>query len=227
MVLIAIVGDRSAENPTHRATDAALAALGVEAHWLPTLALRDDLAPLGSATGVLVAPGSPYASMEGALAAIRWAREQAIPTLGTCGGFQHMLIEFARNVAGIAGAEHAESHPDAATLVVTPLACSLVGQQQSVHVAPVTLAADLYGTSDVVEPFFCSYGLNPAYWALVEQAGLRFSGAGPDGEPRILELPDHPFFLGTLYVPQAGTRRAGPHPLLAGLVTAADQVRVS
>ena len=226
-MFIAIVGDRDPGNPTHRATDAALAELDVEAGWVPTPALRDDLAPLGSATGVLVAPGSPYACMEGALAAIRWAREEGIPTLGTCGGFQHMLIEFARNVAGVAGAGHAETHPDAPTLVVTPLACSLVGQQQQVHIQPGTLAADLYGTSDVLEPFFCSYGLNPVYRAPIERAGLRFSGAGPNGEPRILELPAHPFFLGTLYVAQAGPRNDGPHPVLAGFAAAAARVRVS
>jgi CTP synthase (UTP-ammonia lyase) len=71
-----------------------------------------------------------------------------------------------------------------------------------------------------VEPFFCTFGLNGHYRPALEEAGVRFSGFDRDGEPRILELPGHPFFLATLFVPQAGPAAAAPHPLLVGLLEA-------
>ncbi len=218
---IAIVGDRNPDNVTHRATEAAFLKLEVEASWVPTPALHGNVSLLQTYDGALIAPGSPYANRDGALAAIRYARERGLPTLGTCGGFQHMLVEFARNVAGIADPDHAEEHPAARRLVVTPLACSLAGQEHPVRILPGTRAADLYGVRESTEPFFCALGLNPAYLAPLERAGLRFTGFGAEGEARILELPGHPFFMGTLFVPQAGRPRQDPHPLLSGLVTAA------
>jgi CTP synthase (UTP-ammonia lyase) len=142
---IAIAGDRNPASITHRATDAAFAALGAEARWLPTPSLRADPGQLAGHGGVLVAPGSPYASMDGALEAIRYAREHGLPLLGTCGGFQHVVVEIARNVLGIAAADHAETNPGAADLVVMPLACSLAGQRQPVVIERGTVAHALYG----------------------------------------------------------------------------------
>jgi CTP synthase (UTP-ammonia lyase) len=221
--VIAIVGDRNPLYLTHEATDSAFARLSVETRWVPTPTLLDDPSQLSEYRGVLIAPGSPYVSTEGALAAIRYARENGIPLLGTCGGFQHVIMEFARDVAGMAGADHAEMHPDAGVLVVVPLTCSLVGQQHPVEIRPGTLAADLYGVTEAVEPFFCSFGLNLQYRAPLEKAGLCFSGFDRDGEPRILELPGHPFFLATLYVPQVAIRDRGPHPVLVGFLNAAQK----
>lgn len=218
--MIAIVGDRNPHYLTHEATDAAFSQLRAETRWVPTLTLLDEPSQLSEYSGVLMAPGSPYVSTEGALAAIRYAREHRTPLLGTCGGFQHVIMEFARDVAGITGADHAELNPDADVLVVVPLTCSLVGQQHPVEIRPGTLAGDLYGATEAVEPFFCSFGLNSQYRAPLEKAGLRFSGFGRDGEPRILELPGHPFFLATLYVPQVATLDIGPHPVLVGFLNA-------
>src|SRR4029079_14164917 len=113
--------------------------------------------------GLLIAPGSPYRSMAGALAAIRYAREQGVPLLGTCGGFQHIVVEFVRNVCGVADADHAETSPGAPRLAVTALQCSLAGQTHSVHVVAGTRAAAIYAIDEVREPFFCNYGLNREY----------------------------------------------------------------
>src|SRR5487761_939961 len=186
---IGIVGDYNPQNVTHAATDSAFARLGAETTWVPTVDVAADPALLAGYDGLLIAPGGPYLSMDGALHAIRYARENDLPLLGTCAGFQHVLVEFARNVAGIDGADHAEVNPEAAELICVPLACSLVGQ--------------LFQVTDSVEPFYCTFGLNPGYRQPLERAGLRFSGFDDDGEPRILELPGHRFFLATLYVPQA------------------------
>ena len=222
---IAIVGDHNPDNRTHVATDSAFAQLGVDARWVPTPAVGDDPSLLADYDGVLVAPGSPYVSMEGALSAIRYAREHDLPLVGTCGGFQHVVIEFARNVAGIRDADHAETNPQASELVCVPLACSLVGQQHQVLIEPSTLAAKLYQVVETVEPFFCSFGLNPSYQGALEHAGMTFTGFDKNREPRILELPKHRFFLATLYVPQAADRGPRPHPLLVGFVDACQRRR--
>jgi CTP synthase (UTP-ammonia lyase) len=218
--VLAVVGDYGPERVTHKATQDALTAAGARFEWLATEdAERVDEKELALYAGFLVAPGSPYRSMAGALRAIRVARERGIPLLGTCGGFQHIVLEVVRNVLGETGAEHAETSPDAPRLAVTPLACSLDGTDGEVRLAPGSRVAELYGAERTVEPFFCSYGLNPDYREPLEAAGLRVSGWDADGEPRVVELAGHPFFVGTLYVPQARSDGAG-HPLVLGLLEA-------
>jgi CTP synthase (UTP-ammonia lyase) len=100
--------------------------------------------------------------------------------------------------------------------VITALACSLVGQQQSVRLLPETRAAALYGATSAVEDYYCNYGVNPDYVARLQAGGLRVSGVGDEGELRIVELADHPFFMATLFLPQARSTRTTPHPLLQG-----------
>src|SRR5690348_13523420 len=126
---IGLIGDYSPEILAHvaipRALDFAASDVGVpvEPVWLATDRLAQDGVAVLSMFDVLwCVPGSPYASMDGALAAIRFARERGVPFLGTCGGFQHALIEYARNVLGLAAADHAESNPDAALPLIVPLA---------------------------------------------------------------------------------------------------------
>jgi CTP synthase (UTP-ammonia lyase) len=217
---IGIVGDRNPANVTHTATDTAFARLGAETLWIPTPSVEADPPLLAGYDGLMIAPGSPYLSMNGALAAVRYARENDVPLLGTCAGFQHILVEYARDVLGITGAAHAEVDPDAAELICVPLTCSLVGQQRPVRIEPGTVAASLYQSAASIEPFYCTFGLNPAYRQPLERAGLRFSGFDDDGEPRILELPGHRFFLGTLFVPQAAPNPGRPHPVLTAFLAA-------
>jgi CTP synthase (UTP-ammonia lyase) len=223
--VIAVVGDYGAERPTHVATQRALESAvqpPLSFEWLVTdVAEKLDDAELASYAGLLIAPGSPYRSMKGALKAIRVAREQGLPLLGTCGGFQHVAIEFARNVVGIADAEHEETYPDAPRLAIVKLPVSLAGEEHEVYFVPSTRTADIYGEFSAVEPFFCSYGLNPEYRAPIEGHGLTVSGFGDDGQPRVLELSAHPFFIATLYVPQARYSPTEPHPLVTAFVAAA------
>jgi CTP synthase (UTP-ammonia lyase) len=121
----------------------------------------------------------------------------------------------------VTDAEHAETSPEAGTLVVTPLSCSLVGQAHRVRIVPGSQAAELYGSAEAVEDYFCNYGLNPDYRPRIEQAGLRVTGLDDDGEVRIVELAGHRFFLATLYCFQTRSREDAPHPLVAGFVAAA------
>jgi CTP synthase (UTP-ammonia lyase) len=222
--LIGIVGDRDPDLHVHRFTEAALGHVAdpVPFEWIPTEAIAG--APPGRLaryTALLVSPGSPYRAMEGALAAIRHARERQVPILGTCGGFQHMVLEFARNVLGVADAEHEETAPGAPHRVVTALACSLAGQDHPVRHRPGSRVAALCRAEETLEPFFCRFGINPAYRPALEAKGLRVTSVDRQGEPRVLELDGHPLFLATLYVPQARSRPGAPHPLLQALADAA------
>lgn len=222
-----IVGEHNPAWETHRATAAALAhaqqALGtaLPVEWRSTA----DAAPgaWADAAGCWIATGLPYKSMAGALAAIRHARERGVPCLGTCQGFQHLLLEHAQAFLGIAEPAHAEYDPQAAAPFIAPLACSLKGTESEVALVPGTRAHAIYGTSRATEKFYCSHGLNPAFATRLAAGPLRISGTDAGGEIRIVELPAlaHPFFLGTLFVPQARSREGAPHPLVAAFVRAA------
>ena len=100
----------------------------VEGTWIHTSTIAAADRRLAGFDGIWCVPASPYANTSGALDAIRYAREQCRPFLGTCGGFQHALLEYARNVCGMKDAEHAETDPGAAVHLIAPLACSLVEQ---------------------------------------------------------------------------------------------------
>jgi CTP synthase (UTP-ammonia lyase) len=227
-VTVAIVGDHDPSSVTHRATDASLdhsaAALGVDLayRWVPTPDLAANAGrALAGDSAVWIAPGSPYASMQGALEAIRLAREERVPLIGTCGGFQHVVIEYARNVLGYREAQHAEYDPTASTLFVTPLSCSLFGQTMRVRLMPGSRATAAYGATDVEERYYCNFGVDPGHQALLHDGGLRVSGTDAGGEVRVVEIPEHPFFVATLFVPQTGSAHGRPHPLVTAFVRAA------
>jgi CTP synthase (UTP-ammonia lyase) len=221
---IAVIGDYGAERPTHKAVQQALGHAVREPlrfEWLATEAAEEMTEDeLASYAGLLISPGSPYKSMEGALKATKAARERGVPLLGNCGGFQHAAVEYARNVLGIEDADHEESNPDAERLVITRLPVSLAGGEHEVFFEPGSRTAAIYGVPSAAEPFFCSFGLNPDYRSALEEAGLKVSGTGADGTARVLELPEHPFFIATLYVPEARYTADDPHPLVTAFVEA-------
>lgn len=232
---IGIIGDYRPGFRPHQATDAALRhaaealRLTIAVEWLPTPALtRDAELQLGTFDALWCAPGSPYQSMDGALHGIRFAREQGVPFIGTCGGFQHVVLEYARNVLGFTDAAHAESDPDASVLFVTPLNCSLVGQTLSIQLDPASRVFVIYQRVAIEEQYYCRFGLNPRYQATLHEGGLRVVGIDHQQEARIVELPDHPFFFATLFVPQVNSTPEQPHPLLlAYLQTAFNRRPVS
>lgn len=220
---IGVIGDFNPSNPTHIATNNGIRHAAdaletpVEIVWLPT----DQQHDYPKFQGLFGSPGSPYRSLEGALDGIRYARENGVPFIGTCGGFQHAVIEYARNMMGFADATHAESDPYASRLFITPLSCSLVGKTMEVMLKEGSKAARICGATRMIEAYYCNFGLNPQYGMQLDEAGLKISGCDVDGEARIVELPAHPFFLGTLYVPQARSEPGKPHPLVLEFVRAA------
>ncbi len=224
---IAIVGDRSANVRAHARIPLLVEALlrrdsiALDPYWVSTSdAATCDLTGFD---GIWLAPGSPYASFEGALAAARAARENNIPYLGTCGGFQHALIEYARSVCGLAGAHHAEVAPDADVLLFVPLECSLVGHEEAVMVVPGTLAARIVGPGRRIERYHCAYGLNQEYADLLTGAGIGFSGFDDSGHVRIAEIPGHPFFMGTLFQPELQGDGMLPHPIVRAFARSAAE----
>lgn len=211
---LALVGDRSPHVVAHTRIPTVLAALdgpAIEVYWIGTGEV--DAAELAAFDGVWLVPGSPYASEEGAVEAARVARESGIPFFGSCGGFQHAYLEFARHVAGLPEAGHAENDPDADLTVIAPLACSLVGHEALVNLTPGTLAATVTGTLQRTERYSCSFGPVPQYEPALVSAGLVISGRDAEGQPRVIELPTHPFFLATLFQPELAETQ--PHPLVA------------
>ncbi|MER6047119.1 hypothetical protein ABT168_06555 [Streptomyces sp. NPDC001793] len=225
---LALVGDRSEAVRSHHRIPSLLDALRVrdgldlDAYWIPSDDADEDLTGFDA---IWVLPGSPYRSEAGVLAAIRTARESGIPFLGTCGGFQHALLEFARNVCGLTRAGHAENDPHLAEedAVFIPLACSLVGHEGTVDVIPGSRSAALLGTERTRARYHCSYAPNPRHLDVLRAHGLAFTGTDAAGEVRIAELPGHPFFLATLFQPELDGDGTRAHPLITGLATAAVQ----
>src|SRR5262245_13444352 len=160
-ITIGLVGDHDAAITAHRAIPLALArvaeslGVGILHQWIATDSISAG-ACVASFDGLWCVPGSPYRSAEGALLAIRHARERGVPFLGTCAGFQHAVLEYARNVLGWADAAHAESEPDATRAVVAPLMCSLVEVSGPLRLVPGTRIAAAYGANEATEEYHCS-----------------------------------------------------------------------
>lgn len=221
---IALVGDRSTAVRAHeRIPQIAARYDDVDLHWLAT----SDLEPgeVAAFDGVWMVPGSPYADEDRVVDAIQVARTGGVPLLGTCGGYQHMVLELARNVLGLA-ARHAESAGGgadgvpASTALITELACSLKGHSGQVDTVPGTRAAAVLGERSF-ERFHCSFGLTAADAAPLVEAGLVLSGTSPEGEPRVVELPGEAFWLGTAFQPELADTQ--PHPVVDAFVATARE----
>lgn len=225
---IGIIGDRNPEFPPHLKTEEALdnaahvLQVNLDVRWLPTLSLeRDFEATLEGFDALWCAPGSPYQSLEGALNAIQFARERDRIFIGTCGGFQHVVLEYARHVLGFEDAAHAEYDPYASRLFISPLSCSLVGQTLRIHIQEKSRSFEIYQQRDIEETYYCNFGLNPDYQSNLDRGGLRVVGVDDRQEARILELSDRQFFIATLFVPQLTSSPTQPHPLILAYLKAA------
>jgi CTP synthase (UTP-ammonia lyase) len=158
--------------------------------------------------------------MDGALLAIRYARSKPVPFLGSCGGFQHAVVEYARNVLGWADADHAETAPDSPRAVIAPLACSLVEVGAGVHFVPGSRIAHAYGTSEASEGYHCSYGINPEFAQAIASGPLKVAARDEAGDIREVELDDHPFFVATLFQSERAALKDVTPPLAVAFVRA-------
>jgi CTP synthase (UTP-ammonia lyase) len=198
--------------------------LDVSFTWHHTAQLGADGGfTLSSADGIWCVPASPYADPGAALRAVRLAREHLTPFLGTCGGFQHALLEYTQNVLGRNDLAHAEEHPGAAEFLIGPLACPLLETSGVISLAPGSRVAAAYGSSEIVEGYHCSFGLVAGRERLFHGGPLRIAGRDPKGEVRAVELDGHPFFVATLFQPERAALDGRTPPLVRAFVEAAHK----
>ncbi len=159
--------------------------------------------------------------MHAALAAIRFARDHNVPILGTCGGFQHIVLEYVRNALGVTDADHEETDPYASVLFISRLQCSLVGRKMTLSFAPDSLLARAYGATTAEEGYYCNFGVNPDFVSVLRSGPLKITASDAEGEVRAVELPDQPFYVGTLFIPQTRSTPENPHLLVSTFLRAA------
>ena len=216
------------ENVTaHRAIPLALARSAealegeLEPVWLGTAELARDPALAAGCDALWCVPATPYADGAAAIAAIRMAREHRLPFLGTCGGYQHALLEYARNVLGLVSAEHGEEHPEAELALIGRLSCDLVEARGVIRLDPGSRLAALCGALQLTETYHCRFGLDPRHRACFDGSALRIVGEDLAGEPRAFELEGHRFFIGTAFQPERAGLEGRAHPIVTGFVGAA------
>jgi CTP synthase (UTP-ammonia lyase) len=218
-VNIGIIGDYDGR-PSHLATQEALKhcanQLGFEAEytWLPTLELEDSCQALQKYDGLWCAPGSPYKSMNGAINAIQFAREEDYPFIGTCGGFQHAAIEYGRNVLGIQELKDKAFNLYETNEYITALSCSLIGQSKELKVEKTSILSDIYENAEITEKYNCSMELNKAFQYQLDRNGFRVIGVDNEDEARIITIPGKRFYLATLFQPQLSSSPERPHPMI-------------
>ena len=207
----------------------------VNIKWIQADDLTADGADLdevfGDVQGILVPGGFGNRGIEGKMLAARYAREHGVPYLGICLGMQIAVIEFARHVAGLTGADSTEFNPDTPYPVID-LMDDQRGKVQTggtmrlggynCHLEDGTKARTLYGESDIIERHRHRFEFNNAYRDRLEAAGLVVSGVNRErGLVEAVELKDHPWFVACQYHPEFKSRPNRPHPLFAGLIGAA------
>ncbi len=223
---LAIVGDRDDTITAHRAIPVALADAArtagreITVDWVPTEEIT-SVARIAAFDGLWAAPGTPYRSLEGALLAIRHARSSGVPLLGTCGGFQHAVLEYARHVLGWTDAMHAESDPGVGRPVIAALDCALVEAHGLVDLAPGSRIAAACDALSTQATYRCRYGLNPAFRVALEGGALHVTGEDEAGDARAIELDGHPFFIATLWQPERAALAGERVPLAEAFVAAA------
>ncbi len=204
----------------------------VDIVWMASddLETADLDSALGDLDAILIPGGFGVRGVEGKIQAVRYAREKRVPFLGICLGLQCAVVEFARNVAGLEGANSSEFDSSSAYPVVDILAgqdlVSLGGTMRlgayPCKLAPGSKAAAAYGKEVIIERHRHRYEVNPKYRRKLEAAGLVCSGESPDGTlVEIIELPDHPWFVAGQFHPEFKSRPDAPHPLFNGFVGAA------
>ena len=190
----------------------------------------DDPGLLADVDGILVPGGFGERGTEGKVLAVQFAREKKIPFFGICLGMQMMVVEFARNMAGLAGANSTEFDPETEHPVIDLMESQRdvedMGATMRLGAYPCNLvrgsmADKVYGRRKISERHRHRYEVNNAYRDMLKEQGLVFSGLSPDGElVEICEVPDHPYFLGCQFHPEFKSKPFEPHPLFAAFIAA-------
>ncbi len=224
MTRIAVVGDFAESVTAHVAINASLSQLaraaegGIAHDWIATPAA--ETADFAAFDGIWCTPASPYTSEAGALRAIAHARTTGTPFFGSCGGYQHAVLEYARTELGLVDADNTEVNPDTPTPLISGLSCALVEVNDGVRLLDDSRVAALVGAGQLEAAYHCSYGVNRAYLSRFDGSDLVFSGFDADGDPRVFEHRSHPFFIGTAFQPERAALDGEPHPIVSAFVAA-------
>ena len=205
----------------------------VNLHWIDSEQLNEENAEklLGSMDGILVPGGFGDRGVEGKITAIHYARVHQVPFLGLCLGMQLSIVEFARNVVGYNDAHSVELAPETTHPVIALMpdqnGVEDIGGTLRLGSYPCVLAADskayqLYGSQTIYERHRHRYEVNNDYRKVLTEHGMSLCGLSPDGRiVEMVELKEHPFFIGTQAHPELKSRPNRPHPLFKGFVEAA------
>jgi CTP synthase (UTP-ammonia lyase) len=222
---IAILGDFNPIYTTHHALNDSIRQIrkkfdeDIQFDWISTDIFNFRTAFNKLYSGLWIAPGSPYKDMKNVLDTITYVRQNGIPTLGNCGGFQHMVIEYARNVCGLTNADHEETNPDSKDLLISKLACSLVEQEEQLAIIDKnSILFDIIKKDKLTGKYFCNYGINRKYVDILKSNGLKTTAISDDGQVRAFEIENHRFFLGTLFQPALTSTIDEPNPLITEFV---------
>lgn len=171
--------------------------------WIHTSQVSTFGNDILNAAGVWFAPGTPYLFGSQVLDLIKLLRENNVPSLGTCGGFQYMLIEYALNVLSISGATSEELSPNSENMVIKRLAESLVGKNELLKINnKMSIFNDIYEYTSFEEWYDCNYEFNLDFLEKFDDNNIHFSITNGLNKPRGFELMNHPFYVGVLFIPQ-------------------------
>lgn len=228
MKKIAIIGDYNQNEESHRLImesikEAAEEIQGeLQAQWIISDALDVSEEHLKLFDGFWFSPGSPYKDAKNVLSAIQYARENGVPALGTCAGFQHMVIEFARNVLGLYGADSEENDAECADAVIAKLSCTLMNKKEQVEISDSnSILARTVGGNKLIGEYRCNYGFHEAYRSAFQNSDrIAAIVESKNGSFRGFELKEHPFFIGTLFIPQLDFRGDSSYRIIKSFVKA-------
>ncbi len=228
---IGIIGDYDGR-ASHLATNDALQhcadklGMMIEITWVPTKTLMEKVKlKLSKFHGLWCAPGSPYQNMLGAVNGIQYARENNIPFLGTCGGFQHAVLEYGKNVLKLKELQSDEFDPYTPNIFITALTCSLVGQTRKISLMRDSSMFPIYRKTEMIEQYNCSFGLERQFQDKLNDNGFQVVGTDEMGEARIMIIPSNQFFVATLFQPQLSSTWENPHPLIMEFLNKVNNIQ--
>lgn len=229
-ISIALIGDHDESVTAHQAIPLAIGlaadALQIDAtiEWVSTESVNAQ--KLSQFHAIWCVPASPYKNIDGALTAIQFARHNDIPFLGTCGGYQHAVLEFARHALGFEKADNIEQNPETEMPLISALSCELIEKNGSITLESDSQVSAFYQSEKIEEDYHCSFGVNPDYLFIFDGSDLCFTGHDDLSAPKILELPDHRFFIGTAFQPERSALKQQVHPLIFGFLQAAVETKI-
>lgn len=221
---IALVGDYDASVMAHRAIPRAIGiaaralATPVETTWLHSNEVNSQM--ITGCDALWCVPLSPYANPEAVIAMIAYARERDLPFLGTCAGYQHAVLEYARNELGCENAASSEDCPTTSMPLISALSCRLADQADTIYLESGSRLAEIYKSDKIIEEYNCGFGVNREYLPLFAASGLDFCAYDDAGDPRAFEVNGHRFFIGTAYQPERSSLHDNTHPLITAFLTA-------